>query len=242
MPRTLKIALPLVIVIIMMFALIPASVGAEPAADAANGQKVWEAKLCKNCHGDKGEGKYAGPLAGTQRTAAEAIAQVRKPRANMPAFNDKQITDQEITDIVDYMKTLQRPAAFTPVQTTVPADAPAGTNLMVSKRCVACHGTDFAVTARFIAQAGRKTITVDEVTKQLRTPRANMPMFNETQVTAADIALIANIAKTAVEKAAGATPAALPTTGGDPGLLTSLVSLFGVLSVAAGLVLRRFRR
>ena len=241
MPRTFKIALPLVIVIIMMFALIPASVGAEPAADAANGQKVWDSKLCKNCHGDKGEGKYAAPLAGTQRTAAEAIAQVRKPRANMPMFDEKKITDQEITDVIDYLKTLQRPAAFTPVQTPTEASDPPGKAIFIAKRCVACHG-DFARTAAGVVASGRKTLAEADVLKQLRTPRANMPMFNETQVTAADITAIANYLKPIVEKAAGATPAALPTTGGDPGLLTSLFSLFGVLSVAAGLVLRRFRR
>lgn len=237
--------------VIALVLLFPMLASAEPPQDAAAGQKTWEAKLCKNCHGPMGEGRYAGPLAGTARTTAEAIAQVRGPRAQMPAFNAQQISDQEITDIVDYMKTLTRPAAFTPVRYDAKADDPPGKVLFNQKRCAACHGENFQNTAPLLARAGRKGLTLAEVTKQVRTPANMMPTFKTDFVTDADIAtmqpwlnaqVVAAAAAAPAAPAPAATPGALPTTGGDPSTLAmALISLMGFLSVAAGLVLRRRR-
>lgn len=232
--------------LLLLLAMLPMVAGAEPPQDAANGQKVWDAKLCKNCHGPQGEGKYGLPLAGTTKTAADFITQVRTPRQNMPAFDASRISDQEITDIHDYMATLAAPAAFTPVRYTPAADDSQGKILFNQKRCVACHG-DFTQTAAGIVKSGRTTLTQADVEKQVRTPRQFMPHFSETQVTSADVAAIAAYLGPIVAQAAGApaqpAPAALPTTGGSlPMLLVAFATLAGFVSVAAGLLLRRARR
>ena len=261
MYRNPKLILPLAVLILALVALFPALVGAAPPQDplsappqdAANGQKVWAAKPCKSCHGDNGEGKYAAPLAGTARTAQEAINQVRNPRSQMPAFSPQQISDQEITDIVDYMKTLQRPASFQPIRAETQASDPQGKVLFAQKRCVACHG-DFARTAGGVVASGRKTLTDADVEKQLRSPRQNMPRFSEQQVSQAEAQAIAAYLRPIVEQVAAsgapaaapaagqpAAPAQLPTTGADPGLLTALVAALGMASVAAGMALRRRR-
>lgn len=241
------------ILVMALAMLFPLAVGAAPPADAAKGKEVWDAKACKSCHGPQGEGRFAAPLAGTARTAEEVIAQVRKPRQNMPAFNERQISDAEIRDAVDYLKTLQRPASFTPVRYEAKADDPPGKVLFNNKRCVACHGEDFSRTAAGIVASGRKTLSVEDVTKQLRTPRANMPAYNETQVTAAEAQQIhawlaplvekaAQAPASAAAPAAAATPQALPTTGGPAGLLVGLlVGLAGLGAAGFGVVARRRR-
>jgi mono/diheme cytochrome c family protein len=241
MLRTRKLVLPVVLLVAALMAFFPAVAGAEPPADAANGQRVWQTKLCMNCHGANGEGKYAGPLAGTARTAQEAIAQVRSPRMQMPMFNAQQITDQEITDIIDYMKTLQRPASFQPQRVDVPANAPQGQTLFAQKRCYACHG-DFSMTAGFIVQSGRRTLTDAQVEGKIRAGQGMMPRFSEQQVSQAEAQAIAAYLRPIVEARAAGTPAQLPTTGADPSVLTAALSLLGLVSVAAGMALRRARR
>lgn len=253
MPKMRWLAIPAVALLLLIAALAPLVVGAEPAAqDAAAGQKVWEAALCKNCHGEKGEGKYGAPLAGTTKTAADFIAQVRTPRQNMPAFTAAQISDADITNIHAYMKTLQAPTSFTPVRFTPAAGDSQGKILFNQKRCVACHGDDFKNSVNFLLQAGRKTLTEAEVLKQIRTPAKFMPHYSLTQVTDVEATAIAAYLKQAVEAAAAApaqpaaqapAPAQLPTTGGMlPSLFMGLAALVGVLSIVAGVMVRRSRR
>jgi len=248
--RRWSILLPAFVVLIVA-SLLPFAVSAAPPQDAAAGHTTWDAKLCKNCHGPAGEGKYALPLAGTALTAADAIKQVRAPRGQMPMFAANQVSDQEITDMIDYMHTLAKPASFTPVRYEAKADDPPGKVIFMQKRCVACHGEDFVNTAPFIVRSGRTTLTRADVEKQIRNPRMLMPHFSTTQVTDADIDALTPYLNAAVVKAASgaaaapaaqATPAALPTTGGDPMSLPMFASLLGLATVAVGLALRRVRR
>ena len=203
-----KRILVVMIVLLVLSALFAMTVAAQGTGDPANGKAQWAQRACKNCHGTDGEGKYAAPLAGTTRTSAEWITQVHTPRANMPAFTTDQISDTVITDLWAYIKTLTKPASFTPMSTTVPAGALPGHQLTVDKRCVACHG-DFKafVKTRFIDQ--NREVTTDAVLKQLRTPAKNMPMFGAAQVTDAQAAQIADFVKAqavAVKAAAVVTP------------------------------------
>ena len=55
------------------------SLAAPPSQDPAAGESVWAEAGCKNCHGESGEGLWAGPLAGHEKTAEEWIEQVRNP-------------------------------------------------------------------------------------------------------------------------------------------------------------------
>ena len=204
----LKRILVVMVVVLVLSALFAMAVAAQGTGDPAAGKAAWAQRACKSCHGTDGEGKYAAPLAGTPRTSAEWITQVHTPRANMPAFSTAQISDTVITDMWAYMKTLTKPASFTPVSTTVPAGALPGHQLTVDKRCVACHG-DFKAfaKARFVDQ--NREVTTDAVLKQLRTPAKNMPMFGATQVTDAQAAQIADFIKAqavAVKAAAVVTP------------------------------------
>lgn len=246
---------------LMLFAVLPAllivlfavTVSAQGTGDPVKGQAAWAQANCKSCHGTNGEGKYAGARAGDGKTAADWIKQVRTPRANMPAYSTAQISDTLITDLWAYMQTLPKPASFTPVSTTVPAGALPGNQIMVDKRCVACHANVQAfVKSRFVDQ--NREVTTDAILKQLRTPARSMPIFSATQVTDAQAAQIADFMKaqavavkaaaqvtstttttptvaaqpTAAPAAAAAAPApaALPKTGGGLSLM-----VFGGLSL-----------
>lgn len=186
-------------------------VHADPSLDAAEGKKVWDAKACKSCHGANAEGGRARVLAGYDKTAADIITQVRTPRNAMPGFSATQISDADLRNVFDYLKTLTPPASFTAITYQAQASDDPGKVLFGQKRCMACHGEDFARTAAGIVTSGRKTLTVDDVKKQVRTPRANMPTYRPEFVTDADITAMTSFLKSAVEKAAAAAPAAATT-------------------------------
>jgi mono/diheme cytochrome c family protein len=158
--------------------------------DPTRGKALWSQNLCKNCHGENAEGKLAFPLAGTTRTLDEVITQVRTPRANMPAFNDSKVGDQDLADMFAYWQTLQKPVSFAPLTYTAQPGDTTGKLLFNQKRCVGCHGDGAGLVKTRFSDQGR-TVTQDAVITQLRTPFRLMPMFNDTQVTDDQAAQIA---------------------------------------------------
>ena len=182
-------------VLTLGFVLAAGTALAQGSGDPVKGKTLWEAKNCKSCHGPNGEGKYAGPRAGDGKTAADWIKQARTPRQNMPAYDEKHISDQDLTDMTAYMQTVAKPASFTPVAYTPAANDLPGKVLFNQKRCVACHGADPSgfVKSRFTDKG--RTVAAADVIKQLRTPAQNMPMFSATQVSDAEAGQIAEYLK-----------------------------------------------
>ena len=87
--------------------LIPASAWAQ---DAKNGERLFLRDGCYECHGYAGQGGRDGArIASTILSAQGLIKYVRKPAGAMPAYTDKVVTDQELTDIHAYLKTLPAP-------------------------------------------------------------------------------------------------------------------------------------
>ncbi len=243
-------------VLVLVFLASAALVTASPAQDAVKGKDLWAASLCAKCHGDQGQGLFAGPRAGDTRTAEQWITQVRTPRAQMPAFSAAKVPDQDIRDMNEYMKTLPAVTGFTAPQAAAkPGDLP-GKLLIAQKRCIACHGENGPINN---FQSTNRVPTAALVLTQLRTPRNNMPMFSATQVTDAEATQIAEFlastyqatpaaaataapaapaAPAAAAPAAPAAPAALPRTG-DSAPVAAYVVGIGVALVAIGLGLRR---
>ena len=223
------------------------SIAYADAGDPARGKHLWaEVKLCKNCHGLYGEGAYAGPRAGDGKSLEAWIKQVRTPRANMPRFNDVQVSDQEIADMWEYMQTLSKPTSFTPkTYTPKPGDS-AGLILVQQKRCVACHG-DYSqmLKFRFVAQ-NRTVIDAATVIKQLRTPAKNMPAFSAAQVSDEEAAKIAAYLQVRLNEvsAASAPPTTLPVSGGEQPASAWPVALMiaGASMLVTGLAVRTRRR
>lgn len=231
-----------VAVILIMLGMMT-SVASADVGDAARGKALWEAKLCKNCHGANGEGAYAGPRDGDGLSYDQWLHQVRSPRANMPMFNDVQVSDQEIADMWTYIQGLPKPASFSPTQFPLSANPSAGEQLVAQKRCVACHG-DYSGTLRFrFVARGRTTIDAATVIKQLRTPAQNMPMFSAAQVSDDQAAQIAAYLQTRLDAvsaagSAASAPNTLPVSGGSQSAspLPLALVLIGMAMLGAGVL------
>src|SRR5687767_4820998 len=90
------------------------SLGA-PAGDARRGAKLYVDQLCHACHGTVGQGgeRGAGPrIYPNPFPYAAWVMQVRKPRAVMPAYSEKYVSDQDLADMYHYLfSTKPSPAA-----------------------------------------------------------------------------------------------------------------------------------
>lgn len=83
------------------------------AGNAEDGKKLFLKENCYYCHGTTGQGGRDGArIAQTALNVQGMIRYVRKPTGGMPAFTEKMLTDQQLTDIYAYLKSL--PAAKTP--------------------------------------------------------------------------------------------------------------------------------
>ena len=249
MNRALQLAGFALLSLGLFLAWLPAEVvHANPNLDPDAGKKVWDAKQCKNCHGANAEGNFGPPLGGLTRNAKtleDVLKQVRTPFRNMPAFSTDQISDADVANLVDYLKTLApNPDWKFVAYQAKPGDDP-GKVLFNQKGCALCHGENAdRIIPNAVKGQGKTTITTEEVLKQVRTPLKNMPTFKPTTVTDADVAIIAPFLKAAVEKALGtAAPSTLPKTGETESALPWPVAaaLSGVGLIGAGFLLRRRR-
>jgi ubiquinol-cytochrome c reductase cytochrome c subunit len=90
------------------------AVSQETAAtdSAASGKRLFVRDGCYQCHGYAGQGGAAGArIAPPPFNAQGLIRYVRKPAGAMPAFTEKVASDQELTDIWAYLKSLPAPKA-----------------------------------------------------------------------------------------------------------------------------------
>ena len=130
------------LVALLLLPLAQAQNGA-PAGNAQTGKALWEGPdtACRNCHGPKGEGAYGPDLAGRQLSVAQFTHAVRTPWGVMHAFTEKQISEQNILDLLAYFGSLPRMAEPGPWRTPVPPGAPTGQQLLIATAgCGQCHG------------------------------------------------------------------------------------------------------
>jgi mono/diheme cytochrome c family protein len=86
-----------------------AQVTTPAAGDAENGKRLFTKQNCYYCHGTEGQGGRDGArIAQIGLNAQGLIRYVRKPAGAMPAFSEKMISDQELTDIYVYLKSLPK--------------------------------------------------------------------------------------------------------------------------------------
>jgi mono/diheme cytochrome c family protein len=78
-----------------------------PSGNVDNGKRLFLKDGCWECHGFAGQGGRDGARIGaTSLTMQGVIRYVRRPTGSMPAFTDKLISDQDLTDIYAYLKSL----------------------------------------------------------------------------------------------------------------------------------------
>ncbi|HEX2912911.1 MAG TPA: cytochrome b N-terminal domain-containing protein [Chloroflexia bacterium] len=82
--------------------------GATGAGDPAAGLKVFQSNGCAACHPNGGRAAGVGPkLAGTTRDDAYITGNIRNGRGQMPAFSADQVSDQDITNVIAYIRSLK---------------------------------------------------------------------------------------------------------------------------------------
>jgi mono/diheme cytochrome c family protein len=83
-----------------------------PAGNAQNGKKNFTSDGCYECHGLQGQGATQTGAAriGPPQLALESfISYVRHPTNQMPPYSSKAISDQDLTDIYAYLKSIPLP-------------------------------------------------------------------------------------------------------------------------------------
>jgi mono/diheme cytochrome c family protein len=114
----LQFVLPLVLSVGVMLSRGPAvraqQAGSDPApaGNAQNGKKNFTADGCYECHGLEGQGatQTGAPRIGPPLLSLESfIRYVRHPTNQMPPYTSKAISDQDLTDIFAYLKSIPLP-------------------------------------------------------------------------------------------------------------------------------------
>jgi mono/diheme cytochrome c family protein len=84
---------------------------ASPGGNAENGKKLFTKYGCYECHGYQGQGSMltGARLAPDPIPLSALIAYCRKPKGEMPPFSAKLVSDQDLTDIHAYLRSLPRP-------------------------------------------------------------------------------------------------------------------------------------
>src|SRR6476661_8962304 len=86
--------------LIVTFAWTMGSAAADP------GQRVYEEK-CSQCHGAEGRGGKGPRLVPFEWTYDQALQQIRHPLCDMPPMPASEVSDEEVAQIVAYLKAIK---------------------------------------------------------------------------------------------------------------------------------------
>ena len=101
------------LLLVLIAAPVIAAPQTAPAGNAEKGKQLFMKQNCYYCHGTAGQGGRDGArIAQTSLNLQGVIRYVRKPAGAMPAFTEKILSDEELTDIYAYLKSW--PAAKAP--------------------------------------------------------------------------------------------------------------------------------
>jgi len=93
---------------------LPAVAQSAPAGNAEAGRQLMVRKGCFQCHGREGQGApITGPRLGPSPLALAAFVRaVRNPRAQMPPYTEKIVSDAELADIRAFLDSRPRPTSI----------------------------------------------------------------------------------------------------------------------------------
>ena len=85
-----------------------------PAGNAEAGRQLFVRKGCYQCHGREGQGApTTGPRLGPNPLALAAFVRaVRSPRAQMPPYTEKIVSDAELADMRAFLDSRPRPTTI----------------------------------------------------------------------------------------------------------------------------------
>jgi mono/diheme cytochrome c family protein len=79
----------------------------KPAAETAPamlGKRIYTEKGCGACHGPEADGDTGPKLTGTPRSVAEVVKKIRSGGSVMPKYDEKSVSDGDITEIYKWLK------------------------------------------------------------------------------------------------------------------------------------------
>jgi mono/diheme cytochrome c family protein len=85
--------------------------GKAAAGNAKNGQKLFLADGCYECHGREGQGsrQTSAPRIGPTALPFDALARyVRQPSGGMPPYSVKALSDSDLTDIYAFLESVPK--------------------------------------------------------------------------------------------------------------------------------------
>jgi mono/diheme cytochrome c family protein len=93
---------------------LPAASQSVPAGNADAGRQLLVRKGCFQCHGREGQGApTTGPRLGPNPLALAAFVRaVRSPRAQMPPYTEKLVSDAELADMRAFLDSRPRPTSI----------------------------------------------------------------------------------------------------------------------------------
>jgi mono/diheme cytochrome c family protein len=86
--------------------LIAASMWMIGSAAEEPGQRLYEDK-CSQCHGAEGRGGKAPRLVPFEWNYEQALEQIRHPLCDMPPIPESEVSNAEVAQIVEYLKTIK---------------------------------------------------------------------------------------------------------------------------------------
>jgi ubiquinol-cytochrome c reductase cytochrome c subunit len=92
----------------------PLPAASQTAGNAEAGRQLFVRKGCYQCHGRDGQGApITGPRLGPNPLALAAFVRaVRTPRAQMPPYTEKLVSDAELADMRAFLDTRPRPTSI----------------------------------------------------------------------------------------------------------------------------------
>ena len=94
-------------ILFAMLVLASAALAQDAAGNVENGRRIFMKNGCFECHGTVGQGTIAGARIGPPPLNVQGLIRyVRRPAGQMPAFTEKVMSDQELSDVYSYLKTI----------------------------------------------------------------------------------------------------------------------------------------
>ncbi|HYL35954.1 MAG TPA: cytochrome c [Bryobacteraceae bacterium] len=98
------------VLLLAIAAALPPMAAQNSGGNVENGKRLFVRDGCYECHGYAGQGGRDGArLAATPMNPQAFIRYVRRPAGHMPAFTEKVASNQELTDIHAYLRSLPAP-------------------------------------------------------------------------------------------------------------------------------------
>jgi mono/diheme cytochrome c family protein len=157
---------------------------AASAASVANGKRAFASAGCVACHGEQAQGTAMGiQISPPPFELPALISYVRQPTGKMPPFGAGAVSDQQLSDIYAFLKSVAPPPS---ASETLTGNADSGKKLFAAYGCFECHGRQGAG-ASTGPRIGPPAITLAAVLRYVRAPTGQMPPYTAKVVSDQDL-------------------------------------------------------